>query len=551
MRKKSSEDSKLKRKYHKASPKHVLVLETDLSYQNKCKIFHCAELERKAGNDLIAIMKNNYEQLIRTKKYKNLKSLYGKAKDLLDKCLDDKKVLEYKQKVEDLSFQMQEMQKKYNVTWDFCRTKMISIAKKYNLSSVIALTKAEDVWKAVETCLYRNGETLHFAKREDLPVIRAKQIDKVIIFSIEDNKLSFKFQKRKFGVKIKDRFEQDEVNAIIKYLKNSDSIDNEALRAYQEKIFLNTYRPCYACLVCQKIRGKCRVFVHITLDGKAMPKFDKNGNPKHKFGTGVIGCDIGTQTIAYTSDSEVGLKNLAERGSSILKNERKEKALSRAMERSRRASNPDYYNKDGTIKKGKKRWKKSKRYIKLRQKHRDFCRINAINRHLAINEEVNHLRSLGDTFVTEPKNAKKLQKRAKKTTVNKKGKINRKKRFGKSIQNRCPGYFQAQIERKFNNSGGKYIEVPNDYRASQYDHISNQYIKKKLSQRMYKLRDGTLVQRDWYSSFLLYCIEDTTTNIDIQKCKMKFQELYKKEKALIQWIKYKNIKVLNSGIKTI
>ncbi len=104
------------------------------------------------------------------------------------------------------------------------------------------------------------------------------------------------------------------------------------------------------------------------------------------------------------------------------------------MDRSKRATNPEYYNDDGTIKKGKKNWKYSKRYRKLKARHQELCRINAINRHLAIREDVNHLRSLGDIFVTEPKNAKKLQKRVQKTTVDKNGKINRKKRFGKSAK---------------------------------------------------------------------------------------------------------------------
>ena len=54
-------------------------------------------------------------------------------------------------------------------------------------------------------------------------------------------------------------------------------------------------------------------------------------------------------------------------------------------------------------KKGKKKWTYSNRYKKLRTKHTELCRINAINRHLAIHEEVNELRSLGDVFVTEPK----------------------------------------------------------------------------------------------------------------------------------------------------
>ncbi len=97
-------------------------------------------------------------------------------------------------------------------------------------------------------------------------------------------------------------------------------------------------------------------------------------------------------------------------------------------------------------------------------------------------------------------------KRAKKATVNSKGKFNEKKRFGKSIKNRCPSGFQAAVEEKFKTTGGTYIEVPNDYKHHNMT-IQQMIIKKKLSDRMYHLADGTLVQRDWYSSFLLYCYD--------------------------------------------
>ena len=207
------------------------------------------------------------------------------------------------------------------------------------------------------------------------------------------------------------------------------------------------------------------------------------------------------------------------------------------MDRSRRAMNPDNYNEDGTIKKGKKKWTYSNRYKKLRTKHTELCRINATNRHLAINEDVNELRSLGDVFVTEPKNAKKLQKKAKT------GK--RRKRFGRSIKNRCPGYFQSQAKRKFR----IYVEVPNDYKASQYDHTSDEYIKKSLSQRMYKLSDGTMVQRDLYSSFLLYCIDLNTNKIDKNKCIHEFEKQYKNQNETIEYIQMNQIKVMNSGIR--
>ncbi len=520
----------------KSKKYHTLVLETDLSYQDKCKVFHNADLLRKAGNELVAIMKNNYEQLIRTKKYRKLKDLYIKYKDEED--------IESKDKIKK---QMNEMQKKYNVTMKACRTYMQGIYKKYGLHSKFARTKADSIWKAVKKCLYSNGKTIHFKKRGDLPSLRAEASDEAIIIRRNDDKLQFKWNKLTFGAKIKDRFEKDEVNEILNYISQTEKINKQVVEKF---------KVCYATLVCKMIRGKLRVYVHICIEGNAIPKYDRNGNIRHKLGTGIIGCDIGTQTIAYTSDNKVGLKNLAERGRSIFRSERKEWLLYRAMDRSRRAMNPQNYNTDGTIKKGHKNWTYSKRYKKLKSKHTELCRIDSINRHLAINEDVNYLRSIGNVFVTEPNDVNSWQKRGK-TTKNNKGKFNRKKRFGKSIKNRCPGYFKAKAEQKFINTGGEYIEVPKyEYRASQYDHTNGEYIKKKCHIRMYKLSDGNEVQRDWYSSFLLYCVDydlykksGDIIRIDLEKCKNVFNIYYEKEKECINQIKNNKIKVLNSGIK--
>ena len=220
------------------------------------------------------------------------------------------------------------------------------------------------------------------------------------------------------------------------------------------------------------------------------------------------------------------------------------------MDASRRATNPENYNADGTVRKGKKTWYKSKNYKRLQKRYRNISRIAAENRHLAINEEVNRLRGLGDLFITEPQNAKALQKRAQKTTINPKtGRYNRKKRFGKSIKNRCPGYFQAKVKAKFQSTGGKYIEVAKSFRASQYDHTCNDYIKKELADRMFNLSDGTRVQRDWYSSFLLFCSVKSGDYVNKNKCKKEFKHFYNKYLALEKHIKSNHINVMNSGIK--
>ena len=530
------EYKKILKQFHKLSDRHILAVETDMPYSDVLKVVALSDRIRKAGNELVGLMRKNYDQLLRTKRYRKLLKLYGATQD--------------KDKRKALAKQLNEMQISYNITWDYCRRSMIPIGKKYGIDAVFALTKAEDIWHGMEKCLYGDGGIIHFSKYGDLPGIRAKQINRGISMSVKGNKLQFRLGKTMFGIQADDRFQQDEVDAVLSYLAEPENIDNKAINTLiEDACCIDTYRPCYATLVPKLIRGKYRLSLHLTIEGKAMPKYDKHGNPRHIYGKGTIGADIGTQTVAYTSDTEVGLKNLSERGNSIQTSERKERLLYRAMDRSRRATNPQNYNDDGTMKKGRKIWKYSNHYKQLKAKHSELCRINAVNRQLAINEDANHLRSLGDTFVTEPKNASRLMRRTKETTVNSKGKFNRKKRFGKSIKNRCPSGFQTAVERKFKATGGTYIEVPNNYRASQYDHTADDYIRKKLSDRLYKLRDGTEVQRDWYSSYLLYCYDYRTQNIDKDKCNAEFERCYNKEKALITWIKANKIKILNSGIK--
>ena len=560
------------KQFHKTTDRHVLVLEADISERDKRKLLHMSNIIRVAGNELIAVMKKNYEQLVRTKRYRYLQNMYVKAKKAEDK-----------KQTSTITAEMTEMQKSYHVTWEFCRKSMIEINQKYNINSIFALSKAEDVWQAVEKCLFSDGKTIHFKKYGDYPEIRAKQANRGIVISADDDGIRLKIgeielrpiinktkhTKTRKGNIIQvhephDIFAESEAEAVLNYLSNPEVIDKTALDLYNKKgIVMDTFRPCFASISFKEIRGKTRVYIHITIEGISKPKYNKNGTRRHQYGKGFIGCDIGPQSIAYTSKEEVGLKNLAERGASIKDREQKEARILRKMDRSRRAMNPENYNDDGTIRKGKKTWKKSNRYKKLQSQYRNICRIAAENRHLAINEEVNHMRALGNVFITEPKNAKKLQKRSKNTERQDKPSVIQKsdgteqlvykykckKRFGKSIKNRCPGYFQAQAKAKFERTGGVYIEVPATYRASQYDHTCNKYIKKTLSQRMYELADGTRVQRDWYSSFLMYCIGTDLQHISRYKCKRYFDELYAEYLKLEQYIINNKIIVMNSGIR--
>ena len=626
----SSADKQLLKQIHKQSSRHVLKLESTLSAKDICQLFKVSNRIRLAGNELTNKMRKNLNRLTRTKQYRNLLELYGKADNPADK--------------KNYAQQLKQMQENENVTWDFCRKTMQTLKVNYKIDSVLALTKAEAVWKGVETCLYRNGKTIHFAEEGVYPALIAKQINKCIILTAKDGSLQFKYGSMVFGAKINDTFEQEEADAVIHYLTNKSQMDKAAIDCYKDNgSCISTYRPCYVSLVPQIIRGKRRIYIHICIEGTPKVKRNKNGQPRHALGQGVVGEDLGPRSIAVTHKDGVFLENIRCVGKKPEAVQEEIANLQSAIARSLIATNPQNFNDDGSMKSGNLIWNISNNCKKKISQFKDCCRRKSINIHLGINQLVNYIRSLGDTLIIEENNASALAKRGRSIVksnansntscavelntngaqsnaqqqssaiksnsngsnqaqansntsctvgLNTNGaqsnaqqqssaiknnsngsnqaqsvitiqsfdkqdfnysltgeyRVKLMKRFGRSIYKYCMGYVWAHAQQKFLNTGGQFIIVPRNYRASQYDHTADTYTKRKLSDRMISLSDGTVVQRDCYSSFLLYCYSFDSKAIDKDKCKAEFARFLKNEQDLIAYIKTHNINVFNSGI---
>lgn len=58
---------KILKQFHKLSDRHILVVETDMSSSDIQKAAALSNKIRKAGNELIALMRKNYGQLLRTR----------------------------------------------------------------------------------------------------------------------------------------------------------------------------------------------------------------------------------------------------------------------------------------------------------------------------------------------------------------------------------------------------------------------------------------------------------------------------------------------------
>ncbi len=132
--------------------------------------------------------------------------------------------------------------------------------------------------------------------------------------------------------------------------------------------------------------------------------------------------------------------------------ENQKRLLLRKMDRSKRATNPNNFNEDGTIKKqGNKKvtWNKSNHYIKYQNQLKELYRKQADIRKQDHNIMANDIIGQTDMVLIEKMNFKGLQKRAKNTTTNEKtGKFNKKKRFGKSLANKAPAMLMTIIKNK-------------------------------------------------------------------------------------------------------
>ena len=246
------------------------------------------------------------------------------------------------------------------------------------------------------------------------------------------------------------------------------------------------------------VRSQYKYYVQLTIEGEKPQK-------GRTLGKGNVGIDLGPTTVAVSGMNIVSIDKLASKCDNI---QPKITRLSRKLDRSRRANNPDNYNEDGTIKRGVKLvWKKEKdlkRYSKLKRELAELRRKQAAIRKQQHIDRANALLKEGDTFIVENNQISGWTTRAKETKVNEKtGKIQKKKRFGKSVANHAPSMFVSILENKVKSLGGEVVKVDTKNAASQYDFTNSSFTKHELKERNVTLSNGYTHQRDMLAAFNL------------------------------------------------
>lgn len=441
------------------------------------------EIGRQIYNSLVNITQKRYREMIKTKNYRNL----------ISQLSGDKK------KDRAIWKQINEIRKQFGMSEYSFHHDVTKIRRHFsdNIDSHTAQKIASNLWTAYEKLFYGNGNKIHYKKYNSYN-------------SLEGNT-------NKQGIRFKDNmilWNELKISVVINY---DNYYENQAIQS----------EIVYCRIIRKFVRKKNKYYVQIVFKGTPPIKVDnETGEVKHYIGEGDVGIDIGTSTIAYSSSTDVKILELADKVQNI---ENEKRRLLRKMDRSRRATNLDNFNKDGTIKKqGNKKvtWNKSNHYVKYQNQLKELYRKQTDVRKYQHECLANQIIELGDNIYVEEMNFQGLSKRSTKTEKNDKGRFKRRKRFGKSIGNRAPSMLLGIIDRKLSYYGKRLIKIDTwSAEASQFNHFDGTYNKKKLSQRWNDF-NGVKVQRDMYSAFLIMNVAEDLKSFDISKCNERFENFY-------------------------
>jgi hypothetical protein len=247
-------------------------------------------------------------------------------------------------------------------------------------------------------------------------------------------------------------------------------------------------RTKYVRVLHREIKGRTRWFTLLVQEGAA-PQVRETAD-------GVVGLDLGPSTIAAVLAFDAILERLCP---TVEQPWRDLRRINRAMDRSRRATNPGNFDEHGRAKHGRKQWRRSRRYRVLARQRRERERRLAAERKRSHGELANRILGQGKTIQMEDLSYRSFQRN-----------------FGRSVKVRAPGLFVSILRRKAASAGAEIVDLPTTTtRLSQFDHSTREYVKKLLDQRIHVFGSGTIepVQRDLYSAFLARCCEKDLLDI--------------------------------------
>lgn len=518
------------RKHYGMTNGRLEEIQKELNKQNEC-LTKAMEVQKKAEDALLQAEKG--QQTAAKKAVSAAKQNTGKCRKSIKELEAERKALE-KEKAR-FSGEMNAEHELAGTT----KNAMEAYAGKYNkkykgvLNSQQIQVEADRVWAGMEKVIYGNGKDIHYKKWSAFRTVRGKQAGTGIRF--RKDTLTVEWLGHSIAVAYQKKLQDAAVNGTAKkdLLYKLESMAGEIK---------------YCEIVRMEFKDGWHYYANLYIDGDA-PK-------KNIPGEGVCGIDPGVSSLAATADKHLTLEELAPE---YKKYDRRIHKLQKKADALRRRLNPQNYNEDGTVKKMPKKervWHTNPRYDRLMREIRVLSRRKSDYTGHLHSFLCNRLIQQAGGFLVEKTDFSALAKRAgetsrsdrtmevvmadgtKKTVVA----CKRKKRFGRSVNSRSPALVLTILKRKCAQYGLTY-EYTNTVtmKTSQYDHTSGECKKHALNERFITLSDGSVVQRDLYSSFLQKHADADRKTPDREACIRDFPSFLELHNKLIETMKAEGI----------
>lgn len=499
---------------------YVLTLQLHTEIYQEDIINKRLEIARNISNSLTNEVLKRYSLMLESKVYRQIQKQLNPINKNYHNTDNNKSKKLFEKQRKELYKQLEETYLKFGLSQYSLYGDVKPMYKHFkdNIGSLESQAIADRVWSKFDRLLHGNANKICFSRCNEYNSIENKWNKSGLKYDINSNMIIW--NKLNIPVIIRDN-------------------DLYVQRAIQDKVK-------YCRIIRKLIRGKYKYYVQLIMTGIPPIKYNsETGEVKNGVGVGSVGIDIGTRTIAFSSQYDVKLLELCPELENI---EHKKLILQRKLDRQRRANNPNNYNANGTIKRGVKlEWIKSNKYIKTQYGLKEIQRKQANIRKQSHEKLANYIISLGDRILVETMQFQALQKRSKKTTKNKDGKFNKKKRFGKSLSNKAPAMLIEIINRKLKYENLEILKINTQkVKASQYNHFTGEYNKKELKDRW---NEDINIQRDCYSAFLIMNVNDDLETINQGKCNESynnFKILHDKEINRLKELKIQGIKLISS-----
>ena len=319
-------------------------------------------------------------------------------------------------------------------------------------STIANLSIAKPAWRAFDSVIFGKGEDVHFKKAGDFTSMASDGKSGFRLLDSDGNTLNKGIVDEPMFLAVGGRG--------VKPMRIRVIVPNER---YKREMVA---RPFHVIRVVKKtVRGVNKFYLQLTVDGAPAAKLDKHGNEKHTPGKGRVGIFIDTRTVTVVTEAgEIKQYKLNE---GIDHFEEQKISLNQYMSHSRLLSNPDNFEENGTIKKGRivdgvrrpLEWHNSNNYQKARVKKADLHRVESETRNLERIRLANEIIGLGNDIYINAFPFAEAAKRKTEDTLTAKGTPASKAKAGKAIGENAPAMLVTLLKNKLETNGEGRVTV--------------------------------------------------------------------------------------------